>query len=510
MGLFGNSTSFDADVEKATNEINTSEDWATILEICDNVGNSKQNAKDCLRSITKRLNAADPHIVMQALTLLDACSSNCGKNFHLEIASRDFEAELKKLLSRAQPQIIEKTKILLKKWAENDFKSDSQLNLIPSLYNKLKQDGINFSLDPAAPSPAAVFREEQDLAKAIQLSLNDNKQHSNYSKTMSLYPNVSVHVDSISNVPEGRKVRALYDFEAAEDNELSFAAGDIIYILDDSDANWWKGLKGKLEGLFPSNFVTADLSVELNHIAKLDGNKKSVQFANAVEVKTLKQELEITEVEINEEKIDRLLNLLHEADPQTDVTDPFELLDLEEQVMAMGPLIDAALEKVDRRHAQLTQLSSDLVDAVNLYRTLQREPPSSIATYHYQKIPGPMIPPISPYLNQPSSHIYNRMSSHHQIFPKTFIPNVGSGMSHTVEYGNSTIPPQHYHGITGIHQQLPFGHSTELQSPYIEPHNIPSQTLPSPRTNAHHTIGQPQQLLTQRSDQINLSYPNTG
>lgn len=130
-------------------------------------------------------------------------------------------------MSRTQPQVIEKTKILLKKWAENDFKSDSQLNLIPSLYNKLKQDGINFSSDSTAPSPTAVFREEQDLAKAIQLSLNDNKQHSNSIKTMTLYPNVSVHVDSISNVPEGRKVRALYDFEAAEDNELSFSAGDI-------------------------------------------------------------------------------------------------------------------------------------------------------------------------------------------------------------------------------------------------------------------------------------------
>jgi hypothetical protein len=30
----------------------------------------------------------------------------------------------------------------------------------------------------------------------------------------------------------------------------------------------------------------------------------------------------------------------------------------------MGPLIDAELERVDRRHAQLTRLSTELVDAL--------------------------------------------------------------------------------------------------------------------------------------------------
>lgn len=429
MGLFQTASPFDADVEKATSEKNTSVEWGKMLDICDKVGTSTQNAKDCLRSIVKRLYSPDPHRVMQALTLLDVCVINCGKTFHLEIASRDFEGDLRKLVNHQEPKIAEKVRELLKKWAENDFKTDPQLNLIPSLYNQLKNKGYDFtSTSETAKRNANVLskdpnvvtnsQEEEDIAKAIELSLKDSKAqnqasashdsprfHKQQTNSGSLYPSVK-SAFATQNSQDSRTVRALYDFEAAEDNELTFLAGELINILDDSDPNWWKGSNKNGEGLFPSNFVTADLSVEPEEFTKLeDNNKKMVQFADEVEVKTVKREPEIIEVEIDERKMDRLLHLLHEADPQCDNSDPQEMLDLEEQVTAMGPLIDAALEKVDRRHAQLTQLSSDLVDALNLYHTLMREPPSN---YALPKMPAHLNP--YQFQNQvppPAAHIYN-------------------------------------------------------------------------------------------------------
>ena len=54
----------------------------------------------------------------------------------------------------------------------------------------------------------------------------------------------------------GVKVRALYDYDAAEEDELGFKTGDIFEKLEDEDAQGWcKGRKDGRVGLYPANYI---------------------------------------------------------------------------------------------------------------------------------------------------------------------------------------------------------------------------------------------------------------
>jgi len=414
MGIFSTANPFDQPIEKVTDEKNSGEDWGLIMEVCDRVGSTTNGPKECLKAIIKRLNHQDPHVVMQAITLLDACVNNCGKYFLLEVASREFETEYKKLLQKSHPKIQERLRNVLKSWAEGEFKSDPQYSLIPSLYANLKREGHDFNSSsdhpkkkpqiPKDPNVVSSQQEEDDIAKAIQLSLQESKQPGTTKVTSSainntvgagpLYPTESLvggtNPATFTPAPrEEKRARALYDFEAAEDNELTFQTGEIIVILDDSDPNWWKGSNHRGDGLFPANFVTTDLTPGGVDPNDTDNKRKSVQFNEEVEVKTVEQVTFPAQTTIDGDKIDQLLSMLHDADPTNGDADPPSLPRLEDQVGAMGPLIDQELERVDRRHAQLTRLSHELVDALSLYHSLMRE------------MPGPGVGPPPPSLGYP-------------------------------------------------------------------------------------------------------------
>ncbi|CAD0195844.1 unnamed protein product [Chrysodeixis includens] len=353
--------------QRATSENNTSEEWGLIMEICDRAGASTQSAKECLRAVMRRLAHPDPHVQVHAATLLDACVANCGRAFHLEVASRDFETEFRRLMSRAQPAVAARLRGLLRKWAEGEFRDDPQLDLIPSLHAKLRAEpgegAPRATAEPAAAA-AAAQREQDELARAIALSLREAAPAPSAAPT--LYPRVDAPAAAAA---PPRKVRALYDFEAAEDNELTFLAGEIA----------GRGGAGRCAG--GGRGVARGRG---GGGGRCGGRGRGGLGADE------------PPSSIDEAAMDAALALLHEADPREAGAGAAEaaLARLEARALAMGALVDAALERADRRHARLTQLSAELVDALNLYHSLMRDPLKPLYPPH--GFPPPALHPPPP------------------------------------------------------------------------------------------------------------------
>lgn len=52
------------------------------------------------------------------------------------------------------------------------------------------------------------------------------------------------------------RARALYDYQAADETEITFDPGDVITHIDQIDEGWWQGLgPDGTYGLFPANYV---------------------------------------------------------------------------------------------------------------------------------------------------------------------------------------------------------------------------------------------------------------
>jgi len=51
------------------------------------------------------------------------------------------------------------------------------------------------------------------------------------------------------------KVKALFDYKAQDETELTFKEGDIIGVVSKEHPHWWEGELNDKSGLFPSNYV---------------------------------------------------------------------------------------------------------------------------------------------------------------------------------------------------------------------------------------------------------------
>ncbi|KAL0578781.1 actin binding protein [Marasmius crinis-equi] len=58
---------------------------------------------------------------------------------------------------------------------------------------------------------------------------------------------------------QGPRAVALYDYDATEDNELTFKEGESIYDITAASDDWWHGrVADGREGLFPANYVQVE------------------------------------------------------------------------------------------------------------------------------------------------------------------------------------------------------------------------------------------------------------
>lgn len=509
MPLFSSSSPFDQDVEKATSELNTAEDWQLIMEICDRIPRTPSGPKDALRSIMKRINHRVPHVAIQALTLLSACVNNCDKVFHLEVCSRDFVNEAKSIISRAHPKVTEKLKDLIKEWSVS-FKDDPQLSLIPALYKELKAEGVEFSSDTSKDSSSSLSsspprsssakstsntrQEDEDLAKAIELSLQEAE--ASKPKVSSLYPSFSTPSPAPIRKVEVKKVRALYDFEAVEDNELTFKSGEIISVLDDSDANWWKGENNRGIGLFPSNFVTSDLS-EPESPPKVE--KKKVRWADEPrQQSTTEGSATPVKTEISEEKINLCTNMLKGANIEGEDDEEEKIQDMEDECYRMEPLIRDKIEESERKHQELTSMNEQYLQALSLYQRLMKEP-LPVPTLPYAANPqGSMgmyqIPgsTMQQYPQVPQMYVPPPVG-YPQVSPPASLQYVSDPSATAVgaAYSNQgPVQPYGSHAPSHV-TSLPYQPSQLSQG------QCPPQAPLQPPTNSHQGFANQQQVLPQ-------------
>lgn len=255
-----------------------------FLEVCDFVKNGQVKANELLDQILKRLKQTRrTKLQMNTLTLFDAAVKNCGQQFHQLFTSRATMNTLVEVVDDSRTENVVRNRIgsLLKQWTDDpEFKDKAQYAMLGATYKKLTAEKGYTFIDGATSQPLPSLststgasgasrktqdellakREEEEFAKAIALSMQESGQSKPQQQTAnkSLYPTMQTTTSSAATSND-KKVKALYDFEAAEDNEVTFKVGDILTITDDSDQHWWKGINNGVEGLFPANFVTKNL-----------------------------------------------------------------------------------------------------------------------------------------------------------------------------------------------------------------------------------------------------------
>jgi len=164
----------EASVRNATSEIlNGMVDWGMNLEICDAVSSSAA-AGSLVKAVQSRLKVSDGKVQALALTLIETCVKNCGREVHEAVGTREFLGAVSAVAERSpSEETREKALMLIQQWAGAfDGELREALPAFAETYAALKVKGLAFpapsETDAPVFTPPANDEADQAAARAAQ------------------------------------------------------------------------------------------------------------------------------------------------------------------------------------------------------------------------------------------------------------------------------------------------------------------------------------------------------
>ncbi|CDO95964.1 unnamed protein product [Kluyveromyces dobzhanskii CBS 2104] len=456
-------------IEKATDPGLRVDNWGYLIEVCDLVKVDAEDRGDyAMKIIEERLLKQDANMTLRTLSLVVALAENCGSRLQQAISSKNFTGVLYKIVDDSQVHVAVKREVLktVHQLADS-FKADPSLKYMHDLERRTRKSHPELVSDVQVPkkkgmSKAREAEEEKELAEALRLSLLEYKntdtvnsqqqqqQRPQQQRQQQQQQQQQTQIESSIQENEVqqqaptviRKVRAMYDFNATELDELSFKKGDLICVVEQVYRDWWRGTLAGRVGIFPLNYVTPVTEPSPQEQAA-ERTKEEQVFAQ-------------------KDNVDKLQNKLREAG-NGDITQDQEVNDLYGSVSPIRPQISKMLGKYAQKKEDLVSLRQILANAEISYNQLLSRASNAYAYAAPAPAPAPAVAPTPSPAPAP-----------------TATPNLQSPVSPMAQYTNPAYAPTPANG--NIQSPYSFGASQQqtqrLQHPQQQQPQQPQQFQP--------------------------------
>jgi drebrin-like protein len=160
-------------------------------------------------------------------------------NVRTAIVSYDYDKDDDNEISLKEGEVVTDIEFVDADWWQGK-NSAGEVGLFPSNYVELEE------LAPGLPTRPEVVHDEPALGlPSRQGAVQDEPSPNLPSRPAQDEPASEAAPSAVAE----------FDYEAAEEGELTFAEGDIITEIEFVDESWWSGTHNGVQGLFPSNYV---------------------------------------------------------------------------------------------------------------------------------------------------------------------------------------------------------------------------------------------------------------